>query len=304
VEVKSYVRPNEPEHTVYTAHGDIVVLCAAPVENAKLMLASDVGNSSGLVGVGIMDHPELLTWGLTQQQVWPFRGPISTSGIEGLRWGDFRGRHASFRIEIGNEGWGWPTGAPTSDVQEFVGQNLWGKQLQRSLIDRVTRQVRFGILVEQLPETGNRVTIDPKYRDQLGNFRPVIHYDVGDYSRAGFAKAREVSNTIFQLCGIDDRTSFFPDQPNFSFAGQQFNYQGAGHYMGGHRMGTTRHNSVVDADLRSWDHRNLYVVGCGSMTTSGTSNPTLTGAALSFMAADSIHQALGNSHAIATGVIA
>ncbi|UTH75179.1 GMC family oxidoreductase [Chromobacterium sp. IIBBL 290-4] len=304
VEVKSYDRPNDPAHKVYIARGDIVALCAAPVENAKLMLASGVGNSSGLVGVGIMDHPELLTWGLTQQQVWPFRGPIATSGIEGLRWGDFRSRHASFRIEIGNEGWGWPTGSPGYDVQEFVGQNLWGKQLQRSLIERVTRQVRFGILVEQLPEAGNRVVIDPQYRDPLGNFRPVIHYDVGDYSRAGFAKAREVSNAIFQRCGIADHTTFFPDQPNFSYAGQPFNYQGAGHYMGGHRMGSDRNTSVVDANLCSWDHNNLYLVGCGSMTTSGTSNPTLTGAALSILAAERIHQALGNTQAIATGVSA
>lgn len=299
VEVKSYVKPGEPEHKVMQAHGDIVVLCAAPVENAKLMLASDVGNRSGLVGVGLMDHPELLTWGLSKQAVWPFRGPIATSGIEGMRWGKFRNESAAFRIEIGNEGWGWPVGAPFSDVGEFVAKDMWGKTLQDALVDRVTRQVRFGILVEQLPEQHNRVSIDPAYRDQLGNFRPVINFDVGVYTRAGFAMAMQTSQTIFERCGIEDHTAFYADQPGFFYNAQSFNYQGAGHYMGGHRMGSDPRSSVVNADLRSWDHDNLYVVGCGSMTTSGTSNPTLTGAALSLMAADRIQTALGQAHLVA-----
>lgn len=301
VEVKSYEKPGEPQYRVFTARGSVVVLCAAPVENAKLMLASGAGNRSGLVGVGLMDHPELLTWGLMPQQVWPFRGPIATSGIEGLRAGEFRRQRAAFRIEIGNEGWGWPTGAPGSDVQEFVQKNLWGRQLQRELITRITRQVRFGILVEQLPEPGNKVTLDPAYRDILGNFRPVIHYDVSPYSRAAFAQAKQVSDYIFKVCGVDDRTTFFPDQPHFHHQGQPFNYQGAGHYMGGHRMGSSPSHSVVNADLRSWDHPNLYVVGCGSMVTSGTSNPTLTGAALSFLAADRILRVLDTTRVVLEG---
>jgi choline dehydrogenase-like flavoprotein len=36
----------------------------------------------------------------------------------------------------------------------------------------------------------------------------------------------------------------------------------------------------VNADQRSWDHENLYIVGCGSFPTTGTANPTLTAVAL------------------------
>jgi choline dehydrogenase-like flavoprotein len=74
--------------------------------------------------------------------------------------------------------------------------------------------------------------------------------------------------------------------------------------MGGHRMGSHPKHSVVNADLRSWDHPNLYLVGCGSMTTSGTSNPTLTAAALSCLAADRIDEALGRHVQAVTGVTA
>jgi choline dehydrogenase-like flavoprotein len=45
-------------------------------------------------------------------------------------------------------------------------------------------------------------------------------------------------------------------------------------------MGSDPSSSVVDADQRCWDHQNLYMVGGGSMPTVGTSNVTLTIAAL------------------------
>ena len=53
-------------------------------------------------------------------------------------------------------------------------------------------------------------------------------------------------------------------------------------------MGTNRSNSVVNNRQRSWDHENLYLTGPGSMPTIGTSNTTLTLAALCFMSAEAI----------------
>ena len=53
-------------------------------------------------------------------------------------------------------------------------------------------------------------------------------------------------------------------------------------------MGTDAKNSVVDFKQRSWDHANLYLAGAGSMPTIGTSNTTLTLAALSYLSAEHI----------------
>ena len=41
-------------------------------------------------------------------------------------------------------------------------------------------------------------------------------------------------------------------------------------------------------DLRTWDHPDLYLVGCGSMPTLGTSNPSPTMGALALRAADNM----------------
>ena len=59
-----------------------------------------------------------------------------------------------------------------------------------------------------------------------------------------------------------------------------------GHFAGTHVMGADRSTSVVDVDQRSWEHRNLFLVGSGSFPTMGTSNPTLTLAALALRTAD------------------
>jgi choline dehydrogenase-like flavoprotein len=44
----------------------------------------------------------------------------------------------------------------------------------------------------------------------------------------------------------------------------------------------------VNADQRSWDHDNLFLVGSGTFPTGATANPTLTIAALALRTADVI----------------
>jgi len=65
----------------------------------------------------------------------------------------------------------------------------------------------------------------------------------------------------------------------------------SGHQIGTHRMGADPASSVVNADLRSHEIPNLYLVGSGSFVTAAASHPTLTIAALAIRAAE--HIALG-----------
>lgn len=60
----------------------------------------------------------------------------------------------------------------------------------------------------------------------------------------------------------------------------------SGHLQGTLRMGADPDASVVDADLRVHDVRNLLVVGTSTFPTVGSGNPSLTAAALSLRAAD------------------
>ncbi|WP_326613728.1 GMC family oxidoreductase [Streptomyces scopuliridis] len=306
VEYQRYDDPTRPASvTRRTVHAHTVVLAAHAIENARLLLASGLANSSDQVGRNLMDHPVLLTWGLMPQQIGPYRGPGSTSGLEGFRFGPARAARAPFRIEIGNWGWNWAVGPPGHEVAALLrpgdpatpggGGALFGAALRQAAGDRIGRQFALQFEMEQSADPANRVTLDARHRDLLGNPRPVLTYDLSDHVKQGIAAAKSVSDQIFALLGARDHSRYEPgpSQPGwFEYGGRPYAYRGAGHGAGTHLMGDHPADSVVDSWQRCWDHPNLYAVGCGSMPSLGTSNPTLTMAAITLRSAEQIDRDL------------
>ena len=302
VEYKRYESEGSNQYQTGTATATLYIVAAHAVESAKLLLASGAANSSDQVGRNLADHPFFLTWALNPTPVGAFRGPGQTSEIPSFRDGPFRTDFAAFRIDLGNWGWDIATFPPNSNVYEAAATNTFGKTLRRSLGQQIPRQLRVGYVIEQLPEPGNRVTISPEFIDPIGCFRPVIHYNVSDYTRKAMIAANKVSNALFHAMGIPDAdiyTKFTPDSPGYMTYKQDdgtvvpLSFFGSGHHMGTHRMGVSRTDSVTNRYSRSWDHENLYVVGCGGMPTTGSSNPTLTAVAMALMAADDMLTQLG-----------
>ncbi|ASZ14478.1 GMC family oxidoreductase [Chitinophaga pendula] len=282
--------------------GKKYVIAANAIEAAKLLLMSNapfgVANGSGQVGKNLMDHPVYLAWGLMPKSTFPFRGPLSTSGIETTRDGDFRKTRAAFRIEIGNEGWNWPGGAPYTQLINIVSpggavahgdRNSFGSGLRKQIQKDFTRQFRIGFLMEQLPDANNYIVPSKKCMDNLGIPRPEIHYDLNKYTREGFKAAADAAKAIFSQLKVENaNTPPVATGGQFKYDNVTYYSQGAGHVMGTHRMGFNKYDSVTNADMKSWDHDNLYIVGCGSFPTTATANPTLTMSALCFKAADAI----------------
>ena len=295
----------------------IYVIAANAIETARLLLMSKnggrtlngVANRSDLVGRHLMDHPYYVAWGLAPKPLYPYRGPLITSGIGDLCDGQFRAKRAAFRVDIGNDGWnflvGGTGGDPNVTTFDFVnGTNnsrlnsaspkeaLLGDRLVGRLNDVFTRQFRVGFLVEQTPDRDNRVTLSES-RDGLGLPRPEISYNISDYTRQGIVAAHRMRNLLFKKMGIEDKTEIPKNDPA-RFEEQidgklvTLTFMGAGHIMGTCRMGDDPKSSVVDKFQRSHDHRNLYLVGSSTFPTGGTANPTLTIAALSFRTADHI----------------
>ncbi|HBF29479.1 GMC family oxidoreductase [Rhizobium sp.] len=280
------------------------ILATHAIETPKLLLMSKnggktpngVANNSDQVGRNLMDHPLYLAWGLASKPVYPYRGPLSTSGIETLRDGSFRTKRAAFRIEIGNEGWNFPFGDPYKSLLDAVAnpkdQNVWhaGQSLVDALNDRYVRQFRMAFLVEQTADPENRVTLSETETDHLGLPRPEIHYAFSDYTKAGFEAAREVADQLFALMGAKQKTDIQPKRSptTFDYNGKSYEYFGAGHIVGTCRMGSGPKDSVVNADLKTWDHDNLYILGSSVFPTVATANPTLTIAALTLKSASSL----------------
>jgi choline dehydrogenase-like flavoprotein len=320
VEYRAYGDPATPVSEPYTAEADMVVLAAHAIENAKLLLASGLANRSDQVGRHLMDHPTVLAWALSAAgdgPIGPFRGPGHTSGLECFRFGDARRKRAPFRIEIGNWGWGWATGAPMSNVAaalglggakdgSVLGLGTFGPELRALVGSVVGRQLQLQIAVEQPANPRNRVTIDPqRHRDAMGNPRPILTYDLDDHTKDGAFAARKVAQRIFAQLGAEDHSDYSAHDgvlPVGHFThtvhGQTLDlvFHGAGHGAGTHVMGKDPTKSVVDPWQRTHDHPNLYAVGCGSMPSLGTSNPTVTMAALALRSAEQIHRDLVALH--------
>lgn len=294
---KKYDQPNATYYTTGLAKGKIYILAASGFENAKILLASNAANSSDQVGRNIMDHMVMLTWGLFPEKVYPYRGPGCTSYIPTFRDGEFRKDFASWISPFDNWGWAWPTYAPGTDVTNALAAGKFGKALRQDLNSTVTRQALLHFECEQIPEPTNRMTIDPNYMDQLNNYRPVIQYDASDYMRKSFAAAKIVSDQIFAANNIEDHTQYNPTDPDYvTWEDRGYTFWGAGHIVGTHRMGSSKEDSVVDPSQRTWDHDNLYLIGCGNMPTLGTSNPTLTMAAMTYMAAEAVIKQLEDNN--------
>ncbi|HEV2634054.1 MAG TPA: GMC family oxidoreductase [Actinocrinis sp.] len=282
VEYRRYDKPNSPKYTTVKAHGRIFVLAANAVENPRLMLASGLQSSSGLMGRNFMDHAYLLAWGLMPEVAGTFRGTNSTGGITDLRGGSFRRNQAAFSVDIHNDGWGWARGAPISDLLNLVDNGgRYGESLRQGLVDQVSRQLLLAFMVEVPANPSNRITVDPAFTDNLGNMRPILTYDVPDYTMRGVQYARQLSKRIFARIGAQDHTEYDPNFWGYAvYEGEGYEIRGGNHLAGTHMMGTDPKTSVVNVDQRSWDHENLYLVGGGSMPSVSTSNVTLTIGAL------------------------
>src|SRR3954451_11049827 len=281
-----YRRPNGTDETVLAR---AVVMAANAIETPKIMLNANsgqgVGNSSDQVGRNLMDHPIQLSYALSGQPVFGQRGPLSTAGIESTRQSGRRDLRSAFRVEVGNDGWKFPIGDPTFEFtaqpggKPFVGLREGGAELARRWRDHVSREFRFGSLMEQLPCPQNRIVPAFDRRDAIGIPKPRIAFTIGSYVRDGMTVATALHERLFTALNATERTHV-----PFPF--------GAGHMMGTTAMGNDPPTSVTDAFGRSHDIRNLYVAGSSLFPTVGTANPTLTLAALALRTADRLRKDL------------
>jgi choline dehydrogenase-like flavoprotein len=258
-----------------TAKGRVVALAANGIENPRLLLmsASDshpqgLANRSGTVGRYLMDHPGIYCSMLVTPLLYAGRGPGTIITSFTHRDGSFRRQRAAWALSVYND----------LHLHEITNRSLT-EQLLPPTLDEIIRyramhQVGIDICMEVLPSADNGITLDWSRRDSAG--QPVIRleYTYGDYEQAGFEAARKIFWSASAALGAQETTISEPYSNH--------------HMMGMTRMGINPDTSVVDAECRTHDHRNLFVLGSSVFPTSGTANPTLTIAALSLRAADSI----------------
>jgi choline dehydrogenase-like flavoprotein len=255
-----------------TARAKIFVVCCGGLEAPRLLLLSaseafpnGPGNSGDLVGRGFNDHPTLGFYASVPHS----RGTLApTNKVARTHqvYGVFRPEGLGALIPVFRQAWVLP-----NHILPFTLANMPRNAL--SMLGRVARAAIFvGASVEMKISPANRVTLSRVHQDRWG--QPIAHltFNFAAEDRALIQRTRSLIGhwlAVVGATGIREAPLAFPR-----------------HMAGGCRMGVNPVTSVVDANLRVHDTRNLYVCGSEAFVTGGAMGPTLSIAALALRLAD------------------
>jgi len=272
----------------------IVMLAANGIGTPRLLLNSasatapaGLGNSSGLVGRRLMMHPYSTVVGLFDDFFESWQGPTGQRA--------YCMEFAETRPGLGFvRGAKWHltgSGGPLNAVSPFPWgpKRDWGTGFHEMVRRRFGRTAWWGIIAEDLPEESNRVTLDPVLTDADGLPAPKLHYRVSENTRRVLAYNELQAVRSMREAGAYD-----------THVASQIRETGW-HLMGTARMGDDPQRSVVDAWGRSHDVANLFVLDASVMSTSSSSNPTATLAALALRNTEAVirqarHQKTSTAH--------
>ncbi|ATA21642.1 choline dehydrogenase-like flavoprotein [Gibbsiella quercinecans] len=245
------------------------ILAAHGLETPKLLLMSDVANSSDQVGRNLMDHTGLSMTFLADEPLWTGRGSVQHGTIANRRDEASRAQHSAIRYSLRNL-------VPNVDVTPpLLKAGIMGPALDEAIRDRASRIMNISTMSETLPDPNNRVQPNYARRDAIGLPMLKVNYHLDSYVRGMRPQAYKDFANFLQAFGGD-----IIEAPT--------GWRNQFHIMGTVIMGSNPADSVVDADCRTHDHPNLFLATTGVMPTSATVNPTLTGIALALRMADTI----------------
>ena len=263
----------------------VVILACNGVGTPRLLLNSSsvsfpdgLANRSGLVGRNLMLHPLGYVEGIFDEPINSHLGPQgcciqSQEFYETDTKRDFV-RGYTMQILRG-------AGPIETALSGFARKAIpWGIDHHKAFAKSFGRTIGIGIIVEDLPELNNTVTLDPDLVDTNGIPAPKISYKMSENSKKmlvhGLARGKEV----MQAAGSKKTLVFGPVR------------HAGWHLMGTARMGIDPNNSVVNQWGRSHDVRNLFIVDSSIYVTSGGVNPVSTMQAVALYIADAMKKNL------------
>ncbi len=240
---------------------DVVILSAFCIEDPRLLLHSATGafpeglaNSSGTVGRYLLAHVADSHFGRFEQPVHMWSTAPGTLLSQ---------HHYGTQADRGFVGgWSWLTAslypAEFAETLARVDEGMWGTRFVR-LLEQYPQFAVLGIEGESLPSPENRVELSDEV-DEFGVPRPLVTFDFGANERALRDEAHRLAREILEAAG----------------AAEVLVSEGNDHTMGGCRMGDDPQASVVDRNLRTHDHPNLYVCDASVFVTPGGAQPSQT----------------------------
>lgn len=249
-----------------------VVVAGYAIETPRLLLNSatarfpnGLANSSGLLGKNLMVQANQAVWGLSEREIRSYKGPPSLAITEHWNYEDRKDFFGGYCYM--SQG---PLPRQWARTQA-LSRGLWGEPLVHAMQD-YNHVVGLKMVGELLPQERNQVTLTDIH-DQYGLPIPRIDYTYCENDHALIQHALRFMRQALAAIGVRDLWEQTDDTC---------------HLNGTARMGADPRTSVVDADGRSWDIRNLFICDGSVFPTVGGVNPSLTTQALACRTADRI----------------
>ena len=250
-----------------------VVVAGYAIETPRLLLNSSssrfpdgLANSSGLVGKNLMAQSNQAVWGVMDHEVRWYKGPPSLAITEHWNYED-AGKDFDGGYSYMSQG---PLPQLWANTQ-MSAHGLWGDRLIAEM-EKYNHQVGLKIVGEMLPQERNRVTLTDE-KDQYGLPVPRVTYSWSDNDKRLINHAIKFMTEA--LRAADAREIWAQDDDTC-------------HLNGTARMGDDPRSSVVNADCRTWDIRNLWICDGSVFPTVGGVNPSLTIQAIACRTGDRI----------------
>jgi choline dehydrogenase-like flavoprotein len=263
----------------------LVIVACNGVGTPRLLLNSasenfpnGLANSSGLVGKNLMLHPLGYVEGLFKEQMNSHLGPqgCCLQSQEFYETDKSRGYSRGYTMQILRG-----LGPIDTAVSGILRQEIpWGEGHHEAFEKTFGHTIGMGIIVEDLPEEHNAVTLDPELKDRHGIPAPKISYKLGENSKKMLAFGIERGKEAMKAAGSVRELGFGPVRMS------------GWHLMGTARMGDDPKTSVVNKMGQCHDVKNLFIVDSSVFVTSGGVNPASTIGAVALYIADEIRKNL------------
>ncbi|MGH9628188.1 MAG: GMC oxidoreductase [Bryobacteraceae bacterium] len=253
--------------------GKLVILCASTLESTRILLNSNICNSSGALGKYLMDH--IYQGGadgvMPMFEAKPWAGmPRRPNGIYIPRFRNIDKKEKNGFIRgYGYQGGSMPSfnfGAPGigASYKDAVRKGEWG--------------ISVGVWGECLARKENFVEIDKDKVDACGIPILKISAEWSDNEKKIFEDAREQGVAMLEAAGAREVRK----------TGKHSTFGHCIHEIGTARMGNNPKTSVLNKYNQAHDVPNIFCTDGAAWVSSGCQNPTLTMMAITVRACDYI----------------
>ena len=277
------VRYYDSDGAVCEIQAPIIVMACNGVGTPRLLLNSrserfpnGLANSSDMVGRNLMLHPCGYVEGVFSETLDAHLGPQGCCILSQQFYESepARGFLRGYTMQILRA-----PGPLEAALAGVARRDIpWGEGFYDGFNRRFQHTANLAIITEDLPDVGNRVTLDPVLTDSHGIPSPKIQYRLGENTKKMLSHGLTRGRELMIAAGAKKTAAFGPVRNT------------GWHLMGTARMGLDSRKSVVNSRGQAHDVPNLFIVDSSVFVTSGGVNPVSTLQAVALLISDHIKE--------------